>query len=426
MTSLNRPSQPVPSSAPSLSLSPSPSDTPPVDPDRARRRFFALSLVILLPLVGGVLWSAAESGDKEPDPDSLYRYLAIFSETLNLVRQTYVEPTEMGTLLAGAMEGSTDALDSFSIYLPSAVPADQEDQLIPGARHAGLVILKERGVAYVAGVEAGSPAVTADVQSGDILSRIGGRPTRQMPVWEINRELVPVDGRELEIEVVRRGETKTLKLKLAPSEPPAPSLETVQGHPLLRIPRIDSASVEAVRSLLSRAAGEGAAKLLIDLRGISGGNPDAAFALAGLFAEGDLGTLKEKEAVERTFASTGAVAFRGDLVLLVDGFTTGAAEIVAAVLHQKAKAKLVGVPTFGWAGERSRIELGNGARLYLTTAFFAGPDGKPLSQRLTPDLLVDDFSRRFEEREKPLSELILERAIRFLNGEPELVEKKAA
>ena len=95
--------------------------------------------------------------------------------------------------------------------------------------------------------------------------------------------------------------------------------------------------------------------------------------------------------------------------------------------RQKKGAKLVGVPTFGWAGERSRIEaLEGGARLYLTTAFFAGPDGKPLSERLTPDLLVDDIIRRFEERERPLSELILERAIRYLNGEPELVEKKAA
>ncbi len=380
----------------------------------------------MVPLVGGVLWSAGDVADKEPDPDALYRYLAIFSETVNLVRQTYVEPIEMGTLLAGAMEGSTDALDSFSIYLPSAVPTDQESELLPGARHAGLVILKDRGVVYVAGVEDGSSGVAADLQSGDILSRVGGRPTRQMPVWEINRELLPVDGRELELEVVRRGETKTLKLKLAPSEPPAPTLSAAQGLPLLRIPRIDVAAVETVRALLARATAEGSTKLIVDLRGLLGGDPDAAYALAGLLAEGELGTLREKEKVARSFSASGTVGFRGQLVVLVDGSTTGAAEILAAVLQQKSGAKLVGVPTFGWAGERSRIDLENGARLYLTTAFFAGPDGKPLSQGLTPDLLVDDLSRHFEERDKPLSELILERAIRFLNGEPELVEKKAA
>ncbi len=167
-------------------------------------------------------------------------------------------------------------------------------------------------------------------------------------------------------------------------------------------------------------------KLMVDLRGISGGDPEAAFALAGLFAEGELGTLREKEKVGRSFTGFGAAGYRGQVVVLVDGFSAGAAEILAAVLQQKVGAKLVGVPTFGWAGERSRIELGSGARLYLTTAFFAGPDGKPLSERLTPDLGVDEIFRRFEEREKPLSELILERAIRFLNGEPELVEKQAA
>ena len=405
---------------------PSPSDPPPSDPNRPRRRFLAISLLVLLPLVGGVLWSAGEVGDKEPDPDSLYRYLAIFSETLNLVRQAYVEPTDISTLLAGAMEGSTDALDPFSIYLPPAVPAAQEGELVPGVRHAGLVILKDRGVAYVAAVEEGSAAVAADVQGGDILSRIGGRPTRQMPVWEINRQFVPADGRELDLEVVRHGETKSLKLKLTESTPPAPTLTPVQGFPMLRIPRLDSAAVETVRFLLARAKADGSAKLLVDLRGISGGDPEAAYAVAGLFAEGELGSLREKEKVGKSFTGSAAAGYHPELVVLVDGFSAGAAEIFAAVLQQKASAKLVGVPTFGWAGERSRIELEGGARLYLTTAFFAGPDGKPLSKRLTPDLLVDDLARRFEERDRPLSELILERAIRYLNGEPELVEKKAA
>lgn len=405
---------------------PSPTDLPPGDSNRSRRRFLALSLAVLLPLVAGVLWSAGETGEKEPDPDALYRYLAIFSETLNLVRQTYVEPTDISTLLAGAMEGSTDALDPFSIYLPPALPAAGESELVPGVRHAGLVVLKDRGVAYVAGVEEGSAAAAAALESGDILSRIGGRPTRQMPVWEINRELVPTDGRELDLEIVRRGETKSLKLKLAESPSPAPSLRPTEGFPMLRIPRIDAAAVDSARFLLAQAKAEGAGKLLVDLRGISGGEPEAAYAVAGLFASGELGSLREKEKVGRTFTGTAAAGLPAELVVLVDGYTAGAAEILAAVLQQKAGAKLVGVPTFGWAGERSRIDLEGGARLYLTTAYFAGPDGKALSQRLTPDLLVDDQTRRFEERDRPLSELILERAIRYLKGEPELVDKKAA
>src|SRR6187402_691202 len=159
---MNRTPEPSPS-APQSSDN-KPADQKSADPNRSRRRFLALSLIVLLPLVAGVLWSAGETGTKEPDPDALYRYLAIYSETFNLVRQAYVEPSDVSTLLAGAMEGSTDALDPFSIYLPPALPGAQEGLLLPGVRHAGLVILKDRGVAYVAGVEEGSSAAAAALE----------------------------------------------------------------------------------------------------------------------------------------------------------------------------------------------------------------------------------------------------------------------
>ncbi len=142
---------------------------------------------------------------------------------------------------------------------------------------------------------------------------------------------------------------------LGRSAPPPPSLTPVQGFPLLRIPRIDGSAVEVVRGLLARAASEGAAKLMVDLRGIAGGEPEAAYALAGLLVKGELGTLREKDAVGKTYSGSGEPGYSGELVLLVDGYSAGAAEILAAVLQQKAGAKLVGIPTFGWAGERSRI-----------------------------------------------------------------------
>ena len=160
-----------------------------IDPNRSRRRFLALSLLLLTPLMAGVLLNAAKPAAQEPGGDDLYKYLAIFSETLNLVRQNYVESTDLGTLLAGAMEGSTDALDPYSIFLPGSVRREEETEVVPGARHAGLLVLKDRGVAYAAAVEAGSVAATAGIEAGDIVSRVGGRPTRQMPLWAINHEL---------------------------------------------------------------------------------------------------------------------------------------------------------------------------------------------------------------------------------------------
>lgn len=399
------------------------------DPDRTRRRFLGVSILVLLPLVAGVLANAARPADDEPGADSLYKYLAVFSETLNLVRQNYVESTDLGTLLAGAMEGSTDALDPYSIFLPASVTTAEEPQVLPGVRHAGLIVLKDRGVAYAAAVEAGSAAERAGLQAGDILSIVAGHPTRQMPVWAINHELASAAGSDVELEIVRSGETKKVSLPVEIVPFPTPKVEETGGFPMLSLPRIDLAAVAPARTLLATLATPAAArpaKLIVDLRGVSGGEPEAAYALAGLFAQGALGDLKEKDKLLKSFRNDAAPVYQGEIAVLVDGYTAGAAEIVAAALRQSAGAKLVGLPSFGWAGERSRLDLSNGARLLVTTAYFSAADGKPLLESLAPDLLVDDFGRRFAERERPLSQLILDRAIRFLAGESELAEKKAA
>lgn len=401
------------------------------DPNRSRRRFLLVSLVLLVPLVAGVLLSAARPEAKEPGGDELYKYLSIFSETLNLVRQNYVEAPDLGTLLAGAMEGSTDALDPYSIFLPASVTVAEEPDVLPGARHAGLVVLKDRGVAYAASVEAGSAADLAGVEAGDIVSRVAGRPTRQMPLWAINHEIAvaAAAGAPFEIEIVSGGETKGVKLDpAAAAAPPAPKVDDSRAFPVLAIARIDAAAVESTRALLSGLAARDAGRLIVDLRGVAGGSADAAYELAGLFARGELGALRDGRKPEalRSFRSDAAPVWSGVAVVMVDGYTAGAAEILAAALRQSAGAKLVGLPSFGWAGERTRLALSGGTRLHLTTAYFSAADGKAISESLTPDVLVDGSDRRFEDRERPLSELILDRALSTLAGDSEIVEEKAA
>ena len=407
-----------------------------IDPNRSRRRFLAVSIALLLPLTAGVLVHAARTEEKEPGGDALYKYLSVFSETLNLVRQNYVETTDPGTLLAGAMEGSTDALDPYSIYLPSTVTAGEEADVIPGARHAGLLVLKDRGVAFAASVEKGSAAAAAGLEAGDILSRVAGRPTRQMPLWAINHELAAGLARGataaapagLELEVVRAGETKTFHVDGAPAEKVTASVQDASGFPLLAVARLDAAATAPARGLISGLESTGKKKMIVDLRGVAGGEPDAAAALASLFAKGDLGVLREKgkNTPVKSLTSDAAPAYTGEVVVLVDAYTAGAAELLAAMLQKSAHAKLIGTPSFGWAGERSRLELSNGSRLVLTTSYWSATGGEPISKALVPDLLVDDDFRRFEDRDRPITELILERAVRYLSGEEEIGEKKAA
>jgi carboxyl-terminal processing protease len=392
---------------------------------RSRIFFFLVSALVVFPLLAATLLRAADTGQK-PEDDSFYRYLAVFSEALGLVRQAYVDEPDMDTLLAGALDGTTDALDPFSLYVPASQVSGFLQAEAVGRRHSGLTLLKERGIAYVVGVEKGSPAELAGVKPGDIVAKMNDRSTRLMPIWEMRELLAGKPGTTIPMELIRVGEAVSVSFELKPFDPPPVSLEEVEGVPMLRIPTFDEKTAADVRTALAKESGRVKDKLLIDLRGVSSGDPEAAYATARLFTAGELGALTRRSEELRTFRADDAPAWRGRTVILVDRGTLGAAEVFATVLRQKEKAELVGERTFGHAGRQGSAELSSGGRLMFTEAFYTGPDKKPLNEALRPDLLVDDRSRTYLEKDTPLGELILRRGVRRLLGQEPETEAKAA
>jgi len=393
---------------------------------RSRILFFLISAVVVFPLLAAALLRAAEPGEAQPEEDSFYKYLAVFSETLGLVRQAYVDEPDMDTLMAGALDGTTDALDPFSLYVPAPEVSEFLQAETVGKRHSGLTLLKERGIAYVVAVEKGSPGDLADIKAGDIVAKINGRSTRLMPIWEFQEVLAGNPGTKLTLELIRLGEPVQIAFELKPFASPPVAVEEVEGIRLLRIPSFDEKTAADVRAALTREPGQVRDKLLIDLRGVSSGDPDAAYATARLFTTGELGALKRRAEELQTFRTEDAPIWQGKTVILVDRGTLGAAEVFATVLRQKEKAELVGERTFGHAGRQGSAELSSGGRLLFTEAFYTGPDKKPLNEALRPDLLVDDRSRTYLEKDTPLGELILRRAIRRLLGQEPETEAKAA
>jgi len=393
---------------------------------RSRILFFLISAVIVFPLLAATLLRAADTGQAQPEDDSFYKYLAVFSETLGLVRQAYVDEPDMNTLMAGALDGTTDALDPFSLYVPASEVNGFLQAETVGKRYSGLTLLKERGIAYVVAVEKGSPGEQSGVKAGDIVAKLNDRSTRLMPIWEIQEVLAGKPGTKIAVELIRLGEPVQVSFELKAFDPPPVSLEEIDGVALLHIPTFEEKTAGDVRAVLLKDAGRVKGKLLIDLRGVSSGDPEAAYATARLFTRGDLGALKRRAEELRTFRADDQPAWQGKTVILVDRGTLGAAEVFATVLRQKEKAELVGERTFGHAGRQGSAELSSGGRLLFTEAFYTGPDKKPLNEALKPDLLVDDRSRTYLEKDTPLGELILRRGIRRLLGQEPETEAKAA
>jgi carboxyl-terminal processing protease len=393
---------------------------------RSRVAFFIVSFLLTFPMLAGTLLRAADRGQPASD-DSLYKYLSVFTEVLGLTRQTYVDQPDMDVLMAGALDGTTDALDPFSLYVPAAQVEGYLEARNVGWRHSGVVLLKEHGVAYVVAVDKGGPAGQAGFKPGDIVAKIGDRSTRQMPLWEVQEILAGKPGTKVSMELIRLGEPVQASFVLAPFAPPPPSLEEVQGVALLRIPTFDAETAGQVEKLLAANAEKTRRGLLVDLRGVSSGDPEAAYATARLFANGDLGILKRRAEELKTFAADSKPAWQGRAVVLVDRGTLGAAEIMATVLRQKIKADLVGERTFGHAGRQGMAELSTGGRLLYTEAFYTGPDKKPIREAIRPDLLVDERVRTYLEKDVPMTELILRRAVqRLLGGGDQESEKKVA
>src|SRR5260370_26016007 len=145
--------------------------------------FLLISVSFLFSLIGGALFGQATQRN------NVFRYLSIFTEVFDLVRNNYVEAVPSEQLLDGAFSGVTDAIDEFSYYVaPSQMAAyktfvDTEDNGI------GLVVTKRFGYAYVIAATPGSPAAKAGLQRRDFIAKIAGRPTQKLGVGQVRKLL---------------------------------------------------------------------------------------------------------------------------------------------------------------------------------------------------------------------------------------------
>lgn len=377
---------------------------------RSRLAFVAVSLLLVLPIITGTLSAREQTGDE----DSLFKHLAVFTEVLGLVRDAYVEPSDESMLMAGAVDGATDALDPFSVYVPAEGVKSYSAARAVGESHSGLLLLRERGVVFVVGVVPGSPADAAGLRLGDVVTKIAGQATHKTPMWQIQSFLAQPVGTRVPLDVLRNQEHETKNLELGTFEVPPAQLRLVDAAGVLRIYRFSSDTSAQVAEALKTADTKGVDRLLVDLRGVAGGNSEAAYRVASLFADGDLGSLKARG--DELVAFRGATPrWHGKVVVLVDRGTLGAGEVLATVLRQKLSASLVGERTFGYAGRLKRVDLSTGGHLWITDAFYTGPDAKPVRGSLLPDVAVRDTLRGGEATDdKELEDAIFDEGLSVL------------
>ena len=393
---------------------------PPHSIGPGRATFLLVSILLLLPVAAGTMRrvsaQSAEGGD-----DSLYKHLSVFTEVLSLIQRSYVDDTSLERLFAGALDGTTDALDPLATYVPAQSVETFRRALEVGAGHSGLTVARDSGISYIVAVESGSPGAKAGVESGDILAKIDGRSTREMPLWRLQTWLAE-DSASVQIELLRRGQSVEVALALGPFERVGPSVRTEEGVPVLRIVNFESEMVAKVGSLLENVEIANSPRLVVDVRGVAGGSPQAAFDVAAFFASGLLGELRGRGESLATYDNGAEPLWLGRLAVLADGGCQGPCEVFLAAVREISGTDFVGHRTFGHAGRRASHNLSTGATLFFTDAFYSGPDGEVIDRGLEPEVRVEASRQMLGGGESGVGDPALKRALELLMEE----ERQAA
>ncbi|HSE62292.1 MAG TPA: S41 family peptidase [Thermoanaerobaculia bacterium] len=376
--------------------------------NRARLLFIVVSVLALASL------RAVDTGTGR---DPATKALSVFSEVFSLTRGNYVDPTDQKSLLEGAYDGMTDALDPFSYYVPAASMSAYRAQQASGALTPGIIVARRGGFPYVVAALPGSPAQVAGVQPGDLINSVDGKNLRTAPLWKIRSALEGPEGTTVEVGLFRVVEEKKLSLRLRRERftPPAPETRWEKDLAIVKVPALTAGTAESLSRAIEEANRRSIGVLLIDLRGSIGGEiADAAPAASLFVGRGPVARLVTRKVTLRPLEATGERAWKGRTILLIDDATGGPAEVFAGALKDRASATTVGETTAGMAIVQRLVPTGSGGSLFMTVARYQTPSGAVLGGKgLSPDERVIVFPGDADGRDP-----ILERALEVARRAP--------
>ena len=320
---------------------------------------------------------------RTPD-DKSYKSMLVYSEVLQKIQQDYVDQPNMHLVTAGSLRGLLESLDPESSYLTPREYAEYKQKLQnAGSGESGLTLSKRFGYIIVISVLPESPAEKAGIHSGDIFESIGGFTTRDMSVGQALNLLTGQPGSGVKVSVVRRGRAQPEEVDLVRQKLTPAKINSQKVDPdvlVLRLPSLDPGRAEDVRSRLLEAEKQGIRKVILDVRECGRGPVSEAISVARLFvSSGTLATLRGQTVSTQVFsADSSKVVWKNPVSVLIDGTTSGAAEVLASAIAANHRGDVVGERTFGLASEQKLITLDDGAALTLTVANYYNPGGKSI------------------------------------------------
>ncbi len=327
-----------------------------------------------------------------------YRNLARFAKMLEVIEADYVEPRSRQQLLDAAVAGMVRELDPHSRWMSAEAVRELEADADGNAIGFGIDVgLQDDGV-VVLDVLPGSPAARQGLQKGDRILSIDGVGLKGLDLDAIERHFQGARGEEADLEVLRPGWSQPIQLSTPRDSIRIPAIEAALLPGDVMYVRVVDFQRHCAEEL-ARAVADLQARarlpwrgLLLDLRDNTGGLLDEAVAVTDLFLEdGPIVSVRGRHRPPQRYDATpGAFPASMPVLVLVDGFTASASEIVAGALQERGRARLVGTRTYGKGSVQQLYRNPDGSALKLTVARYHLPSGAPIRPRegLEPDIPV--------------------------------------
>jgi carboxyl-terminal processing protease len=394
-----------------------------------RTKIILIYTLILLPALFGNQHYALGNTD---DLQETYKNLEVFSNVLSITQQNYVDDIDTKEALEGAIKGLLTSLDPHSSFLKPEDFKELQDETKGSFSGIGIEItLKDDMLTVVSPIE-DTPAFKAGIQAGDKIIKIEDESTKDMSIFEAVKQLRGPKGSEVTISIHREDWTDLEEFTIVRDVIPIHSVRSdilESGYGYIRISNFQRNTSNDLKKSIKKLLEESMLKgLVLDLRNSPGGLLDVSVKVADIFLDEGIivstrGRIKDQNL---EFSAHGeGPDYDFPIVVLINGGTASASEIVAGALQDHERALIMGTQSFGKGSVQTIIPMADGAGLRLTTARYYTPNGTSIQATgITPDVLVPDVPVKEDDDDKEPIKFLREKDLKHhlengANIEPE-------
>lgn len=336
---------------------------------------------------------------QEKESVDTYRQLSLFGDVFERVRAQYVEPVGDDVLVKNALNGMLSSLDPHSSYLDDKDYADMQVQTRGEFGGLGIEVTMENGFVKVVSPIDDTPAFRAGVKAGDYITHLDGEQVLGLGLGEAVEKMRGKVGTTIKLTISREGQEEPLDIDIVRDIIHIQSVRHRVEHEdigYLRITTFNQNAEEGLKKAIEDIKAKTGSKLtgyVLDLRNNPGGLLDQAIAVSDVFLDkGEIVSTRGRNErdTKRDNATPGDLTDGKPIVVLINGGSASASEIVAGALQDHRRAILLGTKSFGKGSVQTVIPLPGHGAMRLTTARYYTPSGRSIqAEGIEPDISVE-------------------------------------